>query len=132
MKTALLFCNKEYLASGIKIRYCSGISLEGPRKTSYGYPAFISALPNILGVSCCLSEWGSDCLSSFHRDWTKPQQEISSNNRREKRDFLLLKLINNPPYSVPHRTLICTRHSPCFKVVTKHILTPWLIWTVLN
>jgi len=96
MKTALLLCNKEYLASGIKIWYCSGIGLEEPSKTLYGYPAFISALLNVLGVSCCLSDWGSDSLSSFQREWTKPQQEISSNNRREKRDFLLLKLINNP------------------------------------
>lgn len=96
MQTALLLCNKEYLASKIKIWYCPGIGLEGPRKTSYGYPAFTSVLRNVLGLSCYLSDWGSDSLSSFHREWTKPQQEISSNNRREKRDFLLLKLINNP------------------------------------
>lgn len=47
---------------------------------------------------------------------------------KERLDFLLLKLINNPPCSLPHRTLICTRHPPFFKVVTKHILTLWLIW----
>jgi hypothetical protein len=98
LKTALPFlCNKECLTPRIIVWYSSGIHLEGPRKISYGYPAFISPLPNVLGVSCCLSDrGGSDSLSSFHSEWTKSQRDISSRHSREKRDFLLLKLINNP------------------------------------